>query len=562
MNELKKNSIERLIVCMLLMMLGVGDSMAIYHIQMEFNYLTNRDGLSNSQVNAILEDNKGYIWLGTQSGLDRYDGFRFKNFFYKNIDKSSIPNNSIDEIQQDAGGNLWIHTSVGYCVYTFQSESFDRTPTWWLKQYGIEFDPKRVFIDSNKNMWFVEYGKGCCFLDIKTKKTHFFTYKAMGVDSSVEISDIIEQKGTAVLVFRNGTLCRVDGLRGKVLWTNPYLSKTYGLKDEGAFAFIDGHNNYWVYSNNFVYIYNTAQKKWYGDVASFVKAHGIDMPISHRILIRDMAKTKDGRIWVATDHEGLIIVDYVHKTCKQYIKLEGIAGSLPDNSLQQIYVDRKDNVWIGTYKNGIAYFSASSTKFSTIRLGDICTITQDKAGNFWCGTNDAGIVCFNPKTGQQKTFSKDETGLASEIVVSSCTMSDGSMYFGTFNGGMTRYKNGQWKTYHVSPRGLANESVWTLVEDKYHRLVIGTLGSGLQIFDPKTESFKTFNIDNSKLTTNFINSVRNTPDGNIIIGHSQNFTVLNTDNFHMTNYDAARGGRAFLSPSVNAAIVDLSLIHI
>lgn len=554
MNNLKKNSMVRLIVCMLLMILGVGDSMAIYHIQMEFNYLTNRDGLSNSQVNAILEDNKGYIWLGTQSGLDRYDGFRFKNFFYKNIDKSSIPNNSIDEIQQDAGGNLWIHTSVGYCVYNFESESFDRTPEWWLKQYGIQFQPKKVFIDSNKNMWFVEYGKGCWFLNIKTKKTHFFTYKAMGVDSSVEISDIIEQKGTAVLVFRNGTLCRVDGLSGKVLWRNPYLSKTYGLKDEGAFAFIDSHHNYWVYFNNFVYIYNTTQKKWYGDVASFVKAHGISMPISDRILIRDMAKTRDGRIWVATDHEGLIIIDYAHKTCKQYIKLEGIAGSLPDNSLQQIYVDRKDNVWIGTYKNGIAYFSASSAKFSTSRLGDVCTITQDKAGNFWCGTNDAGIVCFNPKTGQQKTFSKSETGLTSEIVVSSCTMSDGSMYFGTFNGGMTRYKNGQWKAYHVSPKGLANESVWSLVEDKHHRLVIGTLGSGLQIFDPKTESFKTFNVDNSKLTTNFINSVRNMPDGNIIIGHSQNFTVLNTDNFHMTNYDAARGGRAFLSPSVNAAI--------
>ena len=557
MNDFVKNCMNRLTACLLLMLAGTAFAASAPHLSLEFNYLTNRDGLSNSQVNAILEDNNGYIWLGTQSGLDRYDGFRFKNFFYKNIDKSSIPNNSIDEIQQDAGGNLWIHTSVGYCVYTFQSESFDRQPEWWLKQYGIYFTPKKVFIDSNKNMWFVEYGKGCWFLDIKTHKTHYFAFKSMGITSATnEVNDITEQKGTVVLAFRDGTLCRLDGLRKKVLWTNKYLPKTYGYIDEGAFTFIDGRNNYWVYSNSHAFVYDAAHKKWYAGMSDFVKAQGIDMPISDKILIRDIAKTRDGRLWIATDHEGLFILDYVHKTCRQYVKLDGIKGCLSDNTLQKIYIDRKDNVWIGTYKNGIAYYSASSTKFSTIRLGDICTITQDRSGNLWCGTNDAGIVSYNPKTGQQQTYGKDVTGLKSDIVVCSFTMSDGSMYFGTFNGGMTRYKDGQWKAFYASPKGLANQSVWSLSEDKHHRLIVGTLGGGLQVMDPKTETFRTFNIDNSKLTTNYINSLSRMSDGNIIIGHSQNFSILNVDNFQFTNFDTARGGRAFLSPSVNAAIVD------
>ena len=557
MNDCIKNCINRLAAYLLLMLAGTTFAASAPRLDLEFNYLTNRDGLSNCQVNAILEDDNGYMWLGTQSGLDRYDGFRFKNFFYKNIDKSSIPNNSIDEIQQDAGGNLWIHTSVGYCVYTFKNESFDRKPEWWLKQWGIYFSPKKVFIDSNKNMWFVEYGKGCWFLNIKTHKTHYFSFKSMGINSPTnEVNAIAEQKGTAVLSFRDGTLCRLDGLRKKVLWSNNYLAKTYGFTDEGAFTFVDDRNNYWVYSNSSAFVYDAAHKKWFNGMAAFVKAQGINIAVSGNILIRDIAKARDGKLWIATDHDGLFVLDYDHKTCQQYVKLDGVKGTLPDNCLQKIYIDRRDNVWIGTYKNGIAYYSVSSTKFSTIRLGDICTITQDKGGNLWCGTNDAGIVSYNPKTGQSQTYGHGTTGLKSDIVVCSITMSDGTMYFGTFNGGMTRYKGGQWKAYYVSPKGLSNQSVWSFAEDKHHRLIVGTLGGGLQIFDPKTETFRTFNIDNSKITCNYINSLSNTPDGNIIIGHSQNFTIFNVDNFKMTNYDTARGGRAFFSPSVNAAIVD------
>ena len=82
----------------------------------DFNRLTNRNGLSNSQVNAIFKDQKGYVWFGTQSGLDRFDGFRMKAFLYDDGNPNSIPNNSVDEIQQAIDGSLWIHTWVGFCL--------------------------------------------------------------------------------------------------------------------------------------------------------------------------------------------------------------------------------------------------------------------------------------------------------------------------------------------------------------------------------------------------------------------------------------------------------------
>ena len=113
---------NKLISTLICWIIWVPLAMAANHLEMEFNLLSNRDGLSNGQVNTILQDKQGYVWFGTQSGLDRYDGFRFKNFFYNNLDVSSLANNSVDEIQQDVLGNLWIHTAVGYCIYQYSNE--------------------------------------------------------------------------------------------------------------------------------------------------------------------------------------------------------------------------------------------------------------------------------------------------------------------------------------------------------------------------------------------------------------------------------------------------------
>lgn len=543
------------LVLMLLAMPAYGN--LPQQLNLEFNTLTNRDGLSNGQVNCILQDNRGYMWFATKSGLNRFDGFRFRNFFNKNLDEKTIPNNSVDDIQQDWKGNLWIHTGVGYCIYQYDKETFDRHPEKWLSSVGVNGTIYKVFIDSNKNFWFMLYDQGCCFVEGQTLKSHLFSYKDMGIKKGELVSSITEQHGTAVLSFNNGTLCRIDGIHKKVLWTNPYLTQNHPNKDDGTFSFIDSRNNYWVLTNGEAYIYCSAQKKWYVGMHAFMDNQKVAMPTRERVLIRDIATSKDGKTWIATDHLGLLVVDYAHKICHQFIKHDNIPGSMPDNSLQKVYIDRNQAVWIGTYKNGVAYNSPSFTKFNTIDLGDVCTITQDKLGNYWCGTNDAGIVCYNPKTGLRINYGMAQTGLSSNIVVSSITMSDGTMYFGTFNGGMARYRNGEWKSFQASPNGLAHKSVWAFGEDKYHRLLIGTLGGGVQIFDPKTERFiKTLNLDNSKISSNYISSFCNLPSGNVLIGHSQNVSILDVNNFSLTNQNTTKGGMTFPSPSINDVIVD------
>ena len=527
----------------------------------DFTRLTNRNGLSNSQVNAIFKDQQGYVWFGTQSGLDRFDGFRMKAFLYDDGNPNSIPNNSVDEIQQAIDGSLWIHTGVGYCIYQYDKERFDRKPEEWLKTIGVDGPPYKLLIDSKKNMWMSVYGQGVYFVDVKHLTAFLFPFSKKKSRSSLpdyQVSCIREDNGQAVVTFDNGIICKLDGYAQQVVWMDRFICDNKLSTDRSVFTFVDSKNNYWVNTNLGIYVYHQVLKKWFIGAKSYLASLGMDVPTypGSKVMIRDMAKDKQGHLWIATDHNGLIYLDYARKICRQFVYNPNDKGSISDNSLPKVYVDDSDALWVGTYKNGVNYYSASSTKFYTIPLGDVCTITQDLNGNLWCGTNDEGIVVYNPTTGLSSRFQGAQTGLGSEVVVSSTTMKDGTLYFGTFNGGFTRFSHGVWKSYHAGTSGLANNSVWCLAEAPDHRLLIGTLGGGFQIFDPNTEKFETYNTSNSKLTSNFINSLFVQNANQLLLGHSQNMSLFDFHDRQITDLGKMPNGKAFLSPSINYSMID------
>lgn len=553
----KQNYLKHAIVLFLLLLLMQPERAWAAYENVEFSSLTNHDGLTNSQVGAILKDTRGYIWFGTQSGLCRFDGFRMKTFYYINTDDKSLPNNSVDELQQDYGGNIWVHTSVGYCIYKYDEEQFERKPEEWLKNIHVQGPPYKLLIDKDKNMWIAVYGQGLYYHNAKTKNTYLFkfTKKAQpGCLKEGNISKITEVDGDALITYGDGTICRVNGQKQKVLWYNSFLATHKAAGDNGAYTFYDGIGGFWVSVSNANYVYQSKTGKW-TDARSYLTNMGIDIPCPTRILMRDIARDKAGNLWVASDHNGLFFVDFKRKICRQYVHSEA-KGSIVDNSLQKVYVDEEGAIWVGSYKNGVAYYSPDAQKFTTIPLGDVCTITQDLNGNLWCGTNDSGIICYSPLTGQSWRFSQAETGLASDIIVSSVTMSDGTMYFGTFNGGLAQYKNGRWKSFLAAPGGLANNSVWCLAEDSYHRLIIGTLGSGFQIYNPESGKFTTYNVQNSGITSDFINSLFLPNKDEILIGHSQNYSIFNFGTRKVTNVNTTKDGQPFPSPSLNYMMKD------
>lgn len=524
-------------------------------VEREFRKVLSNGEVSNASVHCMLRDRQGFIWFGTTSGLERFDGYHFKTFHSRSSDPESLLDDGVDEIHEDQYGLLWVRTSSGYCVYNPETEKFDRTPEEWMKGVGMYGRPNRLFIDSRKNIWSVVDGKGCYYFDAKTDKPFLFKMGRKRDDiPNGTVTDITEIDGTVVLIYNDGTMVRLDAHKRKPLWISTYFPDHHSPKGYDYKLLIDTRGNYWVTVAGMTKIYSPSMKKWFDTVPQWLKANGAETSLEH-ILVRDIREDNHGRLWIATDHDGLMMFNWNTKECLSFKNDKNNPTSLPENALNALMLDPNGALWVGTYKNGAAYSWDYLSIFEFREIGDINGITEDADGNWWLGTNYQGVICYNPLTGERKRFRRDQTHLTTDVIVSVKRAKDGALWFGSFNGGLACYKNGVWKAYHKQD-GLAGESVWSLAELPSGHLVIGTLGSGVQILNPQTGEFRTFNRNNSNLESDFVSCVSLSKQGRIMIAHSQGFSLLDPTTDKLENFTKTRSGKLFLNPQINQMYED------
>lgn len=524
--------------------------------QYEFRSLDISDGLAGSRVNCIIKDRSGFLWFGTDAGLSRFDGFRFRNFYCSTADNTSLLSNQISMIMEDGEGLLWVQTAAGFCIYNPMTESFEREVPDWMTKCGLKKFPDEIYIDHQKNFWMAVKGVGCYYYNVMAGTSVLFKFgKNKNEIPFGEINSFAERGNSLVASYNNGMLVRLDAAKHQVVWINRSLPKE-NTTFQYYRTFIDSQYDYWVTnSNNHTYIYHAASRRWFDGTQSYFAFLGIKTPIKD-FLMRDMQEDAYGRLWIATEHEGLFILDKRKKTCEHIKSDASVANTLPDNTIECLFKGKDGAVWVGTYKNGAAYYSPTLSLYSTILLGDICTMVQSTDGNYWLGTNDNGIICYNPLTGSQVNYDKDATHLGSSVIVSSLRSKDGSLWFGSFSGGMTHWQNGTFTAYHMQKNGLANNSVWSLSEDQQGRIIIGTLGSGLQIFTPSTQKYITINSLNSSLPSDYIASIFVDGKGRIFLGHSQGISWIDPKTLKVTNLTKTKEGDTFNSPYTTQTLVD------
>lgn len=225
---MKQNLLLKWLVLGLVVLLGM-DTHA--QVEREFRKVLSNGEVSNASVHCMLRDRQGFIWFGTTSGLERFDGYHFKTFHSRSSDPESLLDDGVDEIHEDQYGLLWVHTSSGYCVYNPETEKFDRTPEEWMKGVGMYGRPNRLFIDSRKNIWSVVDGKGCYYFDAKTDKPFLFKMGRKRDDiPNGTVTDITEIDGTVVLIYNDGTMVRLDAHKRKPLWISTYFPDHHSPK--------------------------------------------------------------------------------------------------------------------------------------------------------------------------------------------------------------------------------------------------------------------------------------------------------------------------------------------
>lgn len=522
----------------------------------EFRNLSISDGLAGSRVNCIAKDHSGFVWLGTDAGLSRFDGFRFRNFYCSTADRFSLLSNQVTDLLVDGEGNLWIQTAAGYCIYNQKTEQFERDIPDWMAKCGIKKFPNEIYIDHQKNFWMAVKEVGCYYYNVTTQKHVLFKFgKKKGEIPYGEINSFTERGNSLVASYNSGMLIRLNADKHQIVWINRSLPKE-NTSYQYYRTFIDCQYNYWVTnSSNHTYIYSSKAHRWFDGTRSFFAYLGIKKTTSD-FLMRDMQEDAMGRLWIATEHDGVYIIDLKKKDYKHILSDATTPNALPDNTTERIFIDENNAVWIGTYKNGVSYYSPTLSLYPTIAIGDICTMTQSLDGNYWLGTNDKGIICYNPTTGSSICYSKETTHLGSNVIVSSLMAKDGSLWFGSFNGGLVHVQNGTFTAYKEQKDGLANNSIWSLAEDKQGRIIIGTLGAGIQFFSPNSNRFASINSLNSALPSDYIASLCIDKRGRIVVGHSQGISFIDPKTHKVTNFSKTKNGDTFTSPMVTQVWVD------
>ena len=505
--------------------------------EMKFKRLDTRDGLSNSQVNCTFRDSHGFVWFGTSYGLNRYDGYRMKTFYSNMRDTTTMRDNYVALIMEAWDGKLWLAQSMNYSIYDPVTERFERNASRELEKYfGFNDGVERLFIDSKKNFWVKFYEKGiyCYNPYTKTKKTFKTGYGANEINPNYSFLMTADDGDETVFVTNDGRLICLNGEKGVKVWEDNWLRENGAPENMDYRLSIDKFHNIWVVNDRYCFVRQYQEKRWL-KLGDLLKQYQVEN-VPENLMIWDLKIDDRGRILCATDHEGLLVFDLRHHAMRQFMNNKLDESSISDNTLRNIYLDKDGLIWIGSYKNGVNMYKEGSKSMMNLELGDINAVCEDNYGNYWLGTNDRGIIVYNPKTGEQVAhYTAANSPMFGNIMVGAYKASDGSLWFGGYNSGLTRCipHNGSGEATVVNyrhtgaPDGLATDNVWSITEDRWHRIWLGTLGAGIQRLDLRTGKFRTWDNKNTKLSDNYMTSASWIKKGWLMVGTSYFYCFVN-----------------------------------
>lgn len=492
----------------------------------KFSRLDTRDGLSNSQILCVKRDSKGFVWFGTPYGLNRYDGYRFKTFYSYAKDTTTMRSNYVDEIYEAYDGKLWLKQGMNYTIYDPVTETFDRHPERWLQKHGVVGGIERLYIDRAKHIWVKTYDTGFWHYNPYTEKAkqYHFGFGRQEFNPDFGVSSFAEIGKSLLVSSHNGEVFCFNKEKDWISWKDSYLRKTGRTNQQDCKLRTDPQGNLWMITTSGCYL--KTRGRWILSIQDIGRMWGVELPAE--LSVWDICVDSKRRVWMATDHTGLFVIDIKKHEARQFLSEKNDGTTISDNTLRSLYRDQLGRIWIGTYMNGVNLYRESTSNFRHLDLGNITTIAADTA-YFWLGTNDAGIIRMHRKTGEQVVFDRANSGIATNTMVSSLVARDGSVWFGTYEGGLIRFRGGSIVNYRATgkPGDLASNNIWSICEDRSGHIWVGTLGSGVQRIRSNGSFDTPVNTHTSIMASDYISTVTLTAKRWLMVSHSNYYSIVN-----------------------------------
>ena len=453
------------------------------HQNFYFRSLEVEDGLSQNMVYSILQDKQGFMWFGTQDGLNRYDGNNFKIYQRNHDIPNSIENNGIFSLAQDEDDIIWVGTIDGVYLYNPKFDKFEHFSAKTDDGVPVHGIVRDIEISVDGSVWMAVSDKGVfCFPP--NGKLLFFPLNSYG---KIDIRRLeFDIDANLWIATHHQGLFKLEAGSGKI---------------DRLLA--DNKNGNTPNDVNDIYLYNTetlllatANK---GVQKLNLRNYTLE-PLLEKgadgkpLFVRCIYKDRNDLFWFGTE-TGI----YTYNTqTKQEILLQHHPNdpySISDNAIHSIYEDREGGIWLGTFFGGVNYFSDLYARFekyypikgeNTISGKSISEFCEDDDGNIWIGTEDAGLNCFNTAT---RSFSH---GFIPSTNVHALMYDNKQLWVGTFSDGLYRIdlSNNKTKRYvHSSDSNSLNDNnVYSIYKDYSGTIWIGSL-LGLHKYDKNHDYF-------------------------------------------------------------------------
>ncbi|WP_316810893.1 two-component regulator propeller domain-containing protein [Pedobacter heparinus] len=484
--------------------------------ELSFKRLTINEGLSQNTAFCILQDKTGFIWIGTEDGLNKYDGYDFTIYKHENNNKNSLSNSQVNALCEDPKENLWVGTSKGLNLFDRDKASFNLQSNDFVTT---------LLYDSRGNLWIGTFD-GLKRYDYATKK--IVTYKLSGnnANGGNRVQTIFEDQHKMLWISMGNDLKCFDPAGKKFLPLPEGIQQNMALRKSNVRVIKqDAYGNYWFGTESSgLYKFSPANSS----VINYRHNTSEENSLPVNVVRSLFAYAKD-QLWIGT-RDGLSVLNLQTNRFTNYRYDPYDPKTLSHNSIRDIVRDRAGNMWVGTYAGGLNLFSSSSNNFSYIgeQAGKkpglshrvVSSILKAENGALWIGTEGGGLNYVDRKKGIYNSYVINSR--QQNIVKSLAGDGKGNLWIGNYDGlSYLNTSTGQFSSYEITENDAKpeNKQVYALALDN-NGLWLGTDGRGLKFRDANGRITTYVNNPKNKqsVSGNIIIALQKAPGGNLWIG--------------------------------------------
>ncbi len=516
-----------------------------------FQQLFLEHGLSQSIVKSICQDKRGFIYFGTEDGLNRYDGYGFTVMRHKPKDTNSLSYNDVTTVYEDHEGIIWIGTfNAGLNRFDPSEESFSRFQFQLNDNNSISHNNINCIFEDNDGTLWIGTDNGLNKLVVKGSNKNIYSFKHYfnipGDPNSLSnnyIHSFYQAKnGTFWIGTEGGINKMIPGIKPD---QNPYfVSYKYSTKDPKSLSnnivrtiLEDKDGDLWVGTDDGLNRFEQ-NKDGTNSFTRYKFNPANSNSLSHN-QVYALCEDNSGILWIGTNGGGLTLYDKKDNQFTRYLNDPQNPRSLSYNEIRTIYKDISGIIWIGTYGSGInkvtrgvnqfLLYSHRTNQTNSLSHPIVWSIQEDEDKILWIGTHGGGLDKLDRKTHTYSHFVHEpgnSNSLSNNIVRVIFEDKEGYLWLGTHGGGVDKFDrtNGTFKHYRFKPddpASLSDDEIRSIYQDRAGTIWIGTYGRGLNKFIESNDKFIRFtNIpgDSNSLSNDFVRVIYEDNAGNFWIG--------------------------------------------